>query len=43
MMKRIVLIVVLVAMAVCFSGCQMMEGFGKDVQWTGESIQKTAK
>ena len=42
MVKRVVLIVVLVAVAVCFAGCQMVEGFGKDVQWTGESIQKTA-
>ena len=42
MVKRIVLIVVLAAMVVCFAGCQMVEGFGKDVQWTGESIQKTA-
>jgi predicted small secreted protein len=42
MIKRIVLIAVLVAMAVCFAGCQMMEGLGQDIQWTGESIQKTA-
>lgn len=42
MVKRIVLIAILLAMAVCFAGCQMVEGLGKDVQWTGESIQKTA-
>jgi predicted small secreted protein len=29
-------------MAVSLMGCNMMEGFGRDVQWTGESIQKTA-
>jgi predicted small secreted protein len=43
MMKRIVLIAVLISMSLCFAGCQTVEGFGKDVQWTGESIQKTAK
>jgi predicted small secreted protein len=42
MTKRIILIILLGLMAVCFAGCQTVEGFGKDLQWTGESIQKTA-
>jgi len=43
MAKLIMLIVLLLLTATCFTGCQMMEGFGKDLQWTGESIQKTAE
>jgi predicted small secreted protein len=42
MLKRIMLIAVLFVMVICFAGCQTMEGLGKDIQWTGESIQKTA-
>jgi len=42
MKKRVLLIVLLVALAICFAGCQTVEGLGKDMQWTGESIQKTA-
>jgi predicted small secreted protein len=36
------LVLLLLSMAICLVGCQTVEGFGKDLQWTGESIQKTA-
>lgn len=42
MKRTIILLFVLFAAAVCLSGCQMVEGFGRDMQWTGESIEKTA-
>jgi predicted small secreted protein len=41
MKKIIILALLLFAAAVCLSSCQAVEGFGRDVQWTGESIQKT--
>jgi predicted small secreted protein len=42
MTKKIIISLLLLAIALCLTGCQTMEGLGKDVQWTGESIQKTA-
>jgi predicted small secreted protein len=42
MKKLIVLMILLMAAAFYLAGCQMMEGLGRDVQWTGDSLQKTA-
>jgi len=43
MLKFAIFITVLVAMAFTFTGCQMVEGFGKDLQSAGEGTQKTAQ
>jgi predicted small secreted protein len=43
MTRRIILVLLLLATAVCITGCQTVEGFGGDLKWTGDSIQKAAK
>lgn len=40
MIKKAILIVVLVLLSFALINCQTVQGFGKDVQWTGE---KTAE
>lgn len=41
MAKRIILALLLLTAAVCLVGCQTVGGLGRDLQWTGDSIQKT--
>ena len=41
-MKKIIAFVVLGA-AVVFSGCNTVEGMGKDLEKAGEAVQKSSK
>jgi len=43
MVKRMLLVAALLMWAVTFIGCHTTEGFGEDVQWTGEKIQEAAE
>jgi len=36
MVKKIVLAALLAILAVCLLGCQTVQGFGGDIQWTAE-------
>jgi entericidin B len=38
-MKKVVMMLVLAALTVVFTGCNTMEGAGRDVERTGEKIQ----
>jgi predicted small secreted protein len=40
--KRVVLALVLAALALGLSGCGTIHGFGEDMQWTGEQIEAGA-
>ena len=42
-MKRLLIAVILVLSAVTFSGCNTVEGIGKDIQKAGDAIEKSAK
>jgi len=42
MAKKVIVIVLLVVMAVCFAGCQTMKGLGGDIKWTGEQVEAGA-
>jgi predicted small secreted protein len=42
MMKRLTPIVLLMLTAVVLCACNTMQGFGKDVEATGEAIQRKA-
>lgn len=37
-----ILSILLVAVTLCFSGCQTLGGFGGDLKWTGEQIEAGA-
>ena len=39
---NLVLLAILVALTLTFTGCNTTEGFGRDVQSAGNSIQKEA-
>jgi predicted small secreted protein len=43
MTKKILLTILLLAMGICFAGCQTVQGFGGDVKWTGEQLKKAAE
>jgi len=40
---NLVLLAILVALTLTFTGCNTTEGFGKDMQSAGNSIEKEAK
>jgi predicted small secreted protein len=42
MFKRILSIILLIAVSLCFAGCQTMEGIGGDLKWTGEQVEAGA-
>jgi len=42
MVKKMLLIAALLMWTVAFVGCRTTEGFGEDVQWTGEQIEEAA-
>ena len=37
MVKKILLVAGLVAISLCFSGCQTVQGIGEDITWSGEA------
>jgi predicted small secreted protein len=37
-----ILAVLLLLMGVCLTGCQMMQGLGGDIKWSGEQIENGA-
>jgi predicted small secreted protein len=42
-MKQSIVFLLLVASVCMFSGCNTVQGFGKDVEKVGEKIEKSAK
>ena len=36
MIKKLLLIIVLIAMAISIIGCQTVQGVGGDIKWTGQ-------
>ncbi len=36
MLKKIFLLVILVVLVAALVGCQTVQGFGKDIEWTGQ-------
>jgi predicted small secreted protein len=37
MLKKIMLVVALVMIALAFAGCQTVQGIGEDITWTGRA------
>ena len=37
MLKKIMLVVALVMIALAFAGCQTVQGIGEDIPWTGRA------
>ena len=36
MLKKWISVVLLIAVVVCLSGCQTIQGVGEDIKWVGE-------
>ena len=42
-MKRIVMLLAVLALAVCAAGCNTVRGVGKDIERAGEGIQNATQ
>ena len=36
MVRKVIIVLALIAMVVSFAGCKTVQGIGKDIQWIGE-------
>jgi len=36
MLKKMLLVTALVVLLIALAGCQTVQGFGKDIEWTGQ-------
>jgi len=39
MVRKVLLIMALFIMMFLFAGCQAVQGFGRDITWTGEAVE----
>jgi predicted small secreted protein len=43
MVKRILLLIALIAVAISFTGCRTVQGIGNDITWLGEKGEQAVE
>lgn len=43
MIKKIILTVVLITLVFCLTGCQTVEGLGRDMEWIGQQMSQAVE